>query len=193
MDGMNTMRQLLIMTVILTLPASIGFAHIEETWSQCDARYGKPASSIEYSGHYRKDGILIHITFDEMRDAEDDASARRSLTRHGMSAPGKAVEVEYTKDGANAYFPEGEVKALLIANAGAATHSPDVNAWQPVRRKPSHEDYLRFDSKAKARVYWEYIDGANVSKRVEIKMIGASSAAHAQKAGEQLDTIEKDF
>ena len=40
------MKRLLTLFTVLTLPASIGFAQIGETWSECDARYGKPARMI---------------------------------------------------------------------------------------------------------------------------------------------------
>ncbi len=190
------MKRLLILIAVLTLPASIGFAHIEETWAQCDARYGKPVHSGEQYAHYKKDGIAIAITFDDLRNPSQDPqdqAARRGMTRHGRGITGKAVEVDYAKDGANAYFSQEEVKALLAANAGTAGRSADGNTWESGRRTHKHEDYLRFDNAVRARVYWEYIGGVNVAKRVEVKLVGPSDATRPQQSGDQLDAIGKDF
>jgi len=190
------MKRLLILLTVLTLPTSIGFAQIGETWSECDARYGKPARDEKNSAFYKKDGVSIEIAFDDVRDtsqqAPDDAAANRGLTRHGRAATGKAVEVSYTKEEAGAYFSASEVKALLASNAGTAGQSPNGRAWEPIKRTRKHEDYLRLDRAVKARVYWDYI-GANVARRVRVKRVDWTTKARDRMSGEILDTPDKDF
>ena len=85
------MKRLLTLFTVLTLPASIGFAQIGETWSECDARYGKPARDDKYSAFYKKDGMSIEVTFDDVRDtsqqAPDDAAANRGMTQGTAGRP----------------------------------------------------------------------------------------------------------
>jgi hypothetical protein len=184
----TSMKRLLILIAVLALPASIGFAQVGETWSQCDARYGKPARDEKYSAFYKKDGMNIEVVFDDVRDtsqqAPDDAAANRGMTRHGRSATGKAVEVSYTKEDEGTYFSK------LEANAGTAGHFPNGSTWQPIKLTQKHEDYLRFDKAVKVRVYWEYM-GADAAKRLRVKRVDWTTKTRDRMSG--LGTSENDF
>ncbi|HTS16625.1 MAG TPA: hypothetical protein VMP11_03550 [Verrucomicrobiae bacterium] len=177
--------------------ASIGFADIGETWSECDARYGKPARDEKYSAFYKKDGTSIEVAFDDVRDtsqqAPDDAAANRGMTRHGRSATGRAVEAIYTKEDASSYFSKSDVKALLEGNAGTAGHFPNGSIWESIKRTEKHEDYLRFDKAVKVRVYWEYVDGAFVARKVRVKRVDWTTKTRSRKSGDIPGASEVDF
>ncbi len=190
------MKSILLLMSILILSATIASAHLEETWSQCESRYGKPVSSNKEFGSYEKDGICIRIVFNGSQGfGADDEAANRGMTSHHVEPKdAKAISVEYTKKEANAYFSEQEVKALLAANVGPNAPSPSGVTWEEIKRKRTHEDYLRFDSKATARVHWEYVGGANVAKKVSIRLVADEPIEKGgAKSGDKLDTIEKDF
>ena len=167
------MKLVPMLLAVSALGASAANARLNETWTECDARYGKPAREDLYSASYEKDGITATYTFDDVRDPShlppDVEAASRGMTRHRSrgSGQGRAIEVEYTKP-SHMRLTDKEVKTLLDADAGEGTSTANPLVWNPFKRSKQHADYLRSDGNARARVYWDR-SGTGTAKRVRVK------------------------
>jgi hypothetical protein len=154
----------------LALTATLNFAHLGETQSDCQGRYGKPVFTNKQFRNYEKDGNVIAVTFDLAQpDGAGDASSNRELRGHQTPVEARAIGVIYTKKQDHTYFSNEEFQALLAANAGPDTPPPGVETWKPVRSTRSREDYLRFDNLASARVYRKYVKGSDLVRKVRIQ------------------------
>ena len=193
------MKTVLASALLLALAVSPTFAHLGETVSECETRYGKPVFTNKEFRHYEKDGIIIAITFDAVQpDAASDAATNREMKGRQAPAQSRAVAVIYSPQQDHTYFSSEEIKALFAANTGPNTPPPGVETWKPVQHKRTHEDYLRFDNLASARVYWKYVGDSNVAKRIKFQAGPHLSAEteeekHPESSGDKLNAIGKDF
>jgi len=132
-----------------------------------------PSWGQVFGDHYRQDNISVEIVFDQSSNpTQDDADVDRA--NHGLSrdrklAPGKAIEINYTKQNEHSYFSDEEVKRLLKENDGPGPLPSNGVVWKKGRVKKKHGDFLRYDGGAIARVYWEGYGIPNTGRRIRVK------------------------
>jgi hypothetical protein len=147
------MKQILLLAAACALVAGTAQARVFETVAQCDARYGKPVSTVKTeigsNVSYAKNGVSITVEF------RKDAAV--SVTFFKATDKDKPDE--------NRTWSKDEIQKLLEANGGE-------RKWGPVRKDMHGQPYWKSgDDALTARVsndlYLKIEDNAEFLRRAK--------------------------